>query len=163
MPAWYDPQGMRLFPIGDGDRIPLSFPPQGGFVLFVGARMRGLTDSSVELRTRVLDPATAELVTGDARDIDLVPDPETPGAVIPDLRSYTNVDNITACPLAWSADIRDRPYVLEAEVTEYSTHRVGRSRRTITPTCGAGNDVNHAALCRCLCETGFAPGKCSPG
>src|SRR5438309_8871887 len=66
-PAMYDATAMTLTDVQPGSPIDLVKPPQGGFVLFVGARVHNLGDANVEIRGRLLDPTSGAIVAEDGR------------------------------------------------------------------------------------------------
>src|SRR5882672_2401894 len=70
-PAGYDATAMALTDLTPGGPIDLVFPPQGGFVLFVGGRVHDLADGNVELHARVTDPASGALVAENKRVVTL--------------------------------------------------------------------------------------------
>lgn len=45
-----------MVPIADGDRIPAIFPPQQGYVVFLGARVRNVDTCHLYVKTSVVDP-----------------------------------------------------------------------------------------------------------
>jgi hypothetical protein len=159
-PAIYHPADQSLIDVSDGDRVGLERPPQGGIVLFVGARVRGLGDPTVELRGRLLDLSGAP-VAEEGRVVDLNPTPGDATLWQPDLRSITSVSNIAVCPPPSTEplDRFDRVYTLEVVVTERVSGRAGSARRRVTAAC-LQSDPTQRDLCRCVCAAGFVIGKC---
>jgi hypothetical protein len=156
-PAAYSP-GM-LTVISDGDAIDLTKPPQGGFVVFVGALVSGLGNPLVNLRGRFVDPSSGELAGEDARTVELMPSPTDSTVWIPDLRGITGVANVPMCPSASADDHYGRPFQLEVQVTEIDSGRVGTVMRQVVPSCRqTGADL---ALCQCQCQGHYVLGKCT--
>src|SRR5258706_9218051 len=59
-----------LAEVHNGDRISLEFPPQGGYVLFVGARVKNLQNESlVTLRARLRSAADDSIFAEEGRTV----------------------------------------------------------------------------------------------
>jgi hypothetical protein len=157
-PGSYDSVKATLTDLAAGAAIDLIYPPQGGFVVFVGARVRNLTDGVVELRGRLLD-ATGALTAEDARTVAMRRDASDPFLWLPDLTSYTNVSNIPVCPSQSATDRFNVPFTLEVAVSEPSTGRSASGTVAVTTACRQ-LDPTQLALCRCECAGGFFLGKC---
>lgn len=160
VPAMYLRQSMMLREVHDGDPIDLELPPQGGHVLFVGARLRNVREQTVRLQGRLLDDKTGAEVAQDARSVTLMPAPDDPTLWVPDLRSYATVANIPVCPAKSAVDLYDRPFLLEVVVTELSSGRSGSVRRRAVPSCRQP-EMQMLKLCQCECAANYAVGKCS--
>ena len=158
-PGSYHNDTLQLADLADGDTLDLIFPPQGGFVIFLGARVRKLNDPTVELRGRLLDPITGALIAEEGRVVDMQKSASDPTLWEPDLRSYTNVSNVPVCPLSYPGDHFDQPVTVEVRVTESVSGRAGVGRRRVTPSCRQ-SDAAKLQLCRCECAAGFQLGKC---
>ena len=159
-PAGYDATTMTLADLVAGGPIDLVFPPQGGFVLFVGGRVHNLGDGNVEMRARVIDPGSQALIAQDKRVVTLQRDAADASTWIPDLRSFQNVPNVTMCPSALATDLFDVSLTLELTVTELSSQRVGMSTLSTVPSCRQ-TDARQLALCKCECAGNWTPGKCA--
>ncbi len=151
---------MALVPVKEGDAIDLTRPPQGGYVLFIGAQVRHLNERVVELRGRLRNPAGGALVGEDARTVTLMPTAEDPAVFAPDLRSFATVANVPICPSVGTLDLYDRPYILEVVVTELQSQRKGSTQRTVLPSCRQ-TDPAEKKLCQCECAANYAINKCS--
>ena len=159
-PAAYDAVTMTLTDLAPGASLDLVFPPQGGFVLFVGGRVQGLDDGTVQMRARMIDPASQMTVAENTRVVALKRDSADAASWIPDLRSYQNVPNVTMCPSTSTTDLFDVPLTLELTATELSSGRVGTATLTSTPSCRQ-TDAKQLALCQCECAANWTPTKCS--
>ena len=159
-PADYDAAAMTLTELTAGGPVDLVFPPQGGFVLFVGGRVHGLSDGNVQMSARLLDPATQIVVAMDTRVVTLQHDPNDASTWQPDLRSYQNVPNVTMCPSTSTTDLFDVPLTLELTVTELTSKRVGTTTIVTVPSCRQ-SDAQKLALCKCECGGNWTPTKCS--
>ncbi len=151
---------MRMVDLMDGDPVSLEFPPQGGHVLFIGARARNLDDSVATLRARLRSVADNSIFAEEARTVTFDPSPDDPALKIPDLRTYSNVSNVPVCPSYSAVDLYDHPFTLEVIITESRTGREGSATRTVKPSC---KQTDAAALraCKCECEANYVLGKCS--
>jgi hypothetical protein len=157
-PAVYDAATMRLIDIADGDTIDLVRPPQGGYVLFIGASLVGAREPFVKMTATLRD--ASGVVATDARNIAVAASPGDPTVSIPDLRSYVNVPNVTMCPSASATDRDGVPFMLDVSVTEPMSQRQGTRTLTVTPACRMA-DTAARANCVCLCQGGFVLGKCA--
>jgi hypothetical protein len=157
-PTVYDNQKLTQTVLSDGDPLDLVRPPQGGFVSFVAARVRGLSDATVELRGRLL--LGDREVTQEGRVVDLQRSSSEPDVWLPDLRSFTNVSNMPVCPHADTEDRMDRDYTLEVSVVEKKSGKRGVGRRKVATRCRQ-TDAFLLELCRCECAGGYYLGKCA--
>jgi hypothetical protein len=159
-PASYDAVAMTLTDLQAGAPMDLVFPPQGGFVLFVGGRVHNLSDGNVEMDARMLDPATQAVIAENKRVVTLQRDPADASTWLPDLRSYQNVPNVTMCPSTSTTDLFDVPLTLEVTVTELVSKRVGTAMLATVPSCRQ-TDARQLALCKCECAGNWTPTKCT--
>jgi hypothetical protein len=157
-PAQYDTTTMQLTDIADGDPIDLSLPPQGGFVIFVGARVKHLDDASAVVRGTLYDAAGTKMLSMDGRAVQM--HQQKDGSWLPDLTSYTNVANIAVCPSTTTTDLFNQPMTLEVSVTESKSGRMGYARRRVVPSCRQTNAMQKT-LCECECAANFSIGKCT--
>jgi hypothetical protein len=160
VPAQYDSVTMQLADMpASGGVLDLVRPPQGGYVSFVGARARNLTDGNVEIHGRLLDPQTNAIRFEDVRVVQLRRDGADPDAWLPDLRSYVNVANVAVCPSTGTGDLYNVPFTLQVELRETSTPRVGVASVAIMTACRQ-TDAQDLARCQCECAANFMLGKC---
>jgi len=159
-PASYDAVAMTLTDVAPGGPLDLVFPPQGGFVLFVGGRVHGLDDGNVQMRARMIDPASQAIVAENTRVLALKRDAADATSWIPDLRSYQNVPNVTMCPSTSTTNLFDVPLTLEVTVTELTSGLVGTATVPSVPSCRQ-TDARQLALCKCECAGNWTPTKCS--
>ena len=152
-PTEYDSASTTQRLLADGDDLQLVQPPQGGFVVFVGARVRGLADPTVQLASKLSDAQSGAEIANDGRVVQLKQDGD---AYVPDLRSYVNVSNITVCPANTSQNLYDRAATLEVTVTELKSGRAGTGHANVTLRCAAAT----ASVCMCQCAAGFMTGQC---
>lgn len=138
--------------------VPLTFPPQGGFVLLVGVRARHLDPASVTITASLRDPGTDQVLSVEQRPVTLVADADGwASPAMPD--GLFNWGNLPACPLANTPkSINAQPYVLRIAAAD-ATGASAEARVTIVPTCedGAAGDT-----CRCECRQGYHLGDPCP-
>jgi hypothetical protein len=158
-PSMYSYDQMALSRLSDGDPIDLTHPPQGGFVLFVGAEVRNLHDATVQLSGKLYDATGTHLLGQDKRSVLFQPSKADPDVWVPDLRSYVNMSNIPVCPSADTDDRFNRAATIEITVVENSSGRSGSGRRQVLPSCRQA-DAMMLQLCQCECAAGFSIAKC---
>ena len=135
----------------DGGPVPLVQPPQGGRVVFAGARVTNMDGCGLEL-TGALRDETSRQVRVDMRTVNLISTGDGWGATrhrrsvgAPSRASRTS----RCAPTEWSStDVNGRPYQLEVDVTD----REGRSAKAVlevTPFC---SEPESAAYCACTCS-----------
>jgi hypothetical protein len=148
-----------LSDVHDGDQISLEFPPQGGHVLFVGARAKGLSETLVTLRGRLRSAEDNSIFAEESRTVGFNPSPEDPTMWIPDLRSFSNVSNVPVCPSYTSYDLYNHTFVLEVTVTELTSMRTAMATRKVIPSC-LQTVPGSLSYCQCDCAANYVLGKC---
>ena len=131
-------------------------PPQGGFVMYVGAAAKNLDACAVQLSGELRDPKTNEQVAFDARTTNLQLGPD--GWARPDPSNPSNVSNVNACPDYTSQDIQGRTYELVVTVVDRGG-RQGSASVPVVPTC-AFSDSSEQTTCLCDCSAGYMLGTC---
>ena len=126
----------------------LQVPPQGGHVVYVGARVRNLEGCRLELSASLFEPGSGALETEERRRVDLdssgMSDPADPA----------NFANVPACPNFGARDIAGPQWRLTVEAKQ----RDGRKASATVPvvlSCETGG-----ADCACECAAGYELGKC---
>jgi hypothetical protein len=128
--------------INDGDTVPLTRPQQGGYVIFVGARVRNLRACGLTASAELIDRTTGTAATDlDRRQGDFTE------AVAGYFQSPVGdgEPNIPACPNNLGETIAGKEATLHITVTD-AEGRSGVVERRVTPTCSAG-DSTCASLC----------------
>ncbi|MFO0565478.1 MAG: hypothetical protein U0263_07435 [Polyangiaceae bacterium] len=151
-------QPMKM--LGPGDAIQLVSAPQGGHVIHIGARVKGLGGDVVNIQTRLLDPTSHEIRMQEGRDIVMKPVPGEPEWKEPDLRSVSQVTHIPACPNYDVSPILDAAFDLEVVIQEVDGPGQGSSTLAVKPGC-LQTDPSKLAQCKCECEPNYALGKCT--
>jgi len=145
--------------LAEGAAVQLVSAPQGGHVIHVGARVRGLSSDQVNIRARIRDPDSNVIQTEEARDVVMKPVPGEPDLMENDLRSVSQVTHIPACPDYDAVDIVDRSWRLEVIVREISGPGEGSATLVIELVCSQ-TEPGEKAQCQCECEKNYVLGKC---
>lgn len=160
LPGDFMGENQPLKMLSAGDAIQLVAAPQGGHVIHVGARVRGLGSDTVNLRSRLRDPATNAIEMEEARDVVMRPVPGQPEWMEPDLRSVSQVTHIPACPNYDDAVLLGAPWTLEVIIDEIEGPGLGTARVDVKPACAQAEDTAQAR-CKCECEPKYVLGKCA--
>jgi hypothetical protein len=145
----------------DGGRVDVIQPPQGGRVIFAGARATNVDGCGVQL-TGALRNETSRQVRFDMRTVNLEATGDgwgTSGTSILS-GSISNFANVPVCPNQWSStDVVGNPYQLEVDLLD----RRGRTAKAVlevTPYCA---EPATAAYCACTCAAGYNGQPCPVG
>ena len=136
----------------DGDALPLLVPPQGGSVLYAGARATNLRICGVTMSAHLVDPNGGGALSNlDARSSDLT---EEHGNFhgSPTFHLTSDLPNIPACPDALGKGLDGKDAILEVTVKDYEGH-TGKASVHVVPTCPASNK-----LCTCVCGPNYHGG-----
>jgi hypothetical protein len=145
-----------LSEVQSGQAIPLEPPPQGGYVMYLAARVLNM-DACVEFSGNLKDPATGNQVGFDARSstVQLRDD----GWGWPDAKSNSNLSNVNGCPDYFSQDVQGRMLTLEMTVSDKDGRSVKVSQ-PIIPTCMLADPAAQTD-CICTCSANYVLGSCS--
>ena len=115
-----------------------------------------------EILVRFRREATGAIIQEEKRTIVMVPVPDEPGVMQPDLRSQSQVGQPALCPDYEHEDVVGKELILEVEIrplyVEPSVKAVGTRR--VVPTCDRADDQSQ---CRCECSADYVLGRCSGG
>jgi hypothetical protein len=142
----------------DGALVDLTFPVQGGHVLFLGARVKNLLACRAELFARLEEPGTGDVAAEEKRQVAFTV-AAGGGHGMSDVSDTAELANVPACPNFLDRDVVGATWKLELKVTD----EAGRSAsvaRDIVPACRQ-DDPFARALCRCECKAGYSFGRCS--
>jgi hypothetical protein len=114
----YEPPELEVASLADGDSVELWHAPQGGFVLPIGARVRGLDSSNIEIRARLSDTETQEVFGEHVRIALMASLADEPGWVENDRRSITQFAHIPLCPSPLAVDPLVSERLLSVSVLE---------------------------------------------
>jgi hypothetical protein len=143
--------------LNDGDSVPLTIPPQGGQVVFIGVRATNLDSCGVQLTGALRDEASQQ-VRFDQRTVNLIPGGDGWGSTgpigMPISGTASNFANIPACPNEWSSsDVDGHAYALEVTVQDAGGRTLEQTIH-VTPVCEASDLAN----CECICARGYVLG-----
>jgi hypothetical protein len=155
---WTDGVSQQLHEVQDGQSLPLEPPPQGGYVLYVGAKVRNM-NNCVEERGRLRDPSTLIEYGFDARSTTL--QLQADGWGWPDATMNGAVSNVNPCPDYKSRDVQAGNYQLQMIVADQKTGKLVEVDKPVVPTCNQ-QDPAVQADCICTCSANYTLGKCAP-
>jgi hypothetical protein len=142
----------------DGAHVPLIFPPQGGFVMLVGARVHRFDPASVTITASLRDALDSPVLTLEMRPVELATgidgwaSPANPS----DMFDWAN---LPTCPLAMATrNLYDQTYVLRIAAVD-GGGTMAEQRLSIVPACEAGANGD---MCRCQCRLGYKLGDPCP-
>lgn len=146
-------------PIDDGTTLSLRLPPQGGYVLWIGAEVSAVATPQLEIRGRLRSKATGIIIAEEARSIAVEPVVTDSNSVRPAPVSIRNVTNLPVCPNYGDEEFLGLPLVLEVRVEDLSTDPpgLGVATRDVQLAC-LGESTN----CLCECSLGYVLGQCGP-
>jgi hypothetical protein len=133
--------------------VPLIQPPQGGWIVLLGARARNIDGCRIRLTTALVDPCNDEILKIDQRPTRLIAGSDGWG-----VSSVSAFSNLEVCPHITSVrDLNDVPYILRVRI-EDDEGREAQTEVTLVPTCPAGNP-----MCDCQCARDYVVGsQCNP-
>jgi len=145
--------GGKSVELKDGDEVPLIFPPQGGRVVFLGARVINIDPCAVKLSGAIRDLATNQ-VRVDNRTINLRLAPDGYGASVDE--DISTFSNVPMCPNQWaSTDAFDKPFRVEIAIQDRGGRTINK-QVMVTPKCA---EPALAAECLCICKKGYVLGE----
>ncbi len=113
LPAQFTQEAMPMRMLGAGDPVDLWNAPQGGHVILLGAKVKNLTSDTATLKVRFRRPDTGLIVNDEGRTVKMVPVPDEPGVMQPDIRSRSQVSNVALCPSYGPMGIVDESFDME--------------------------------------------------
>jgi hypothetical protein len=145
----------------DGGPVPIISPPQGGRVIFAGARATNVDGCGLQL-TGALRDESSHQVRVDSRTIDLTATGDGWGAsaVGTATGGISNFSNIAVCPNEWATtDVYGHAYELEVTIQDHSGRSASQTL-VVTPYC---SEPSNAAYCMCICAAHYTLGQaCGP-
>jgi hypothetical protein len=146
----------ELSDVTPNQAIPLEPPPQGGYVMYLAARIRNM-DACVEFRGSLNDPDNGNQVGFDARGSTVVQRGD--GWGWPDPTSNSNLSNVNGCPDYSPKDVQGQRYTLQMTVTDREG-RTAQVEQPIMPACTLADSTTQAD-CICICSANYVLGKCA--
>lgn len=160
-PLMYTPETEPIALLEPGGEIDLVLPPQGGFVVLVGAQIDHTDSDVVDLYAALRDPSTGEVIEEQSRNVKLQRLPGHPTKFVTDRRSSSQVVHLTLCPTEQPLGIDGRELELTVSAVElYSDFSEGSATLSITPVCGSDDPIERAQ-CECQCRPGYSLQKCT--
>ncbi len=156
--VWTDGESKMLAKLMSNQAMPLEPPPQGGYVMYLGARVKNM-NTCVEIAGRIRDTMNGSEVGFDARSTRLVANAD--GFAWPDPGDNSNLSNINGCPAYGPRDVHATPYDLEVIVTDKDGRKLKLTDK-IVPTCMLSDPLVQAD-CTCTCAANYCLGKCGAG
>jgi hypothetical protein len=143
--------------IQDGGTIANIVPPQGGWVVFAGARATNIDPCEVQLKG-VLRDTTSGQVSVDERTVNLKAASGGWGGPIDG--DISTVSNIYTCPNQWaSTDIADNTFELTVSLRDRQNRTASKTIKVV-PECA---EPHVKASCQCQCTKGYKLGDvCKP-
>lgn len=142
-----------------GGAIPLILAPQGGRVLFVGAKAKNLDGCPVRLLASLRDPCSNSLLALEQRDVMMKAtadgwlEPEDPAQI-------SNYSNLPACPrAALERNVDGTEYRLRVELED----RAGRKAEAFVNVIPACNQPGLVDQCLCECSATYVLGEACTG
>jgi hypothetical protein len=140
-----------LLTVEPGTAIPLVNAPQGGHFFFVGARVKNLEATDVDMSAVVEDAATGAAIGAFVARPRMIPTQD--GWFEPEHETFTTIDMVQVCPMGVKLDLDGRPVNLVLRVKEFGTDRTAATALEVRPDCG------DSELCACECAADF-DGSC---
>ena len=144
----------------DGGMVSLMTPPQGGRVIFAGAKATNVDGCGVQLTGSIRDLDSGQ-VKVDSRTINLVPTGDGWGASGVGMISGTisNFANIAVCPnQTFAKNVYGQPFALEVDLVDRDG-RTAKDRIVVTPEC---DEPANLATCMCTCAAHYVLGQPCP-
>lgn len=142
----------------DGAEVDLTFPVQGGHVLFIGARVKNLLACRAELAAKLVDPTNGHVAAEERRQVAFTQAAGN-GYGASDVADTAELANLPACPDFLDRDIVGQSWRLELQVTD-SAGRTASATRQVVPVCRQSS-AQDRAICTCECRGGYSFGKCN--
>lgn len=138
-----------------GDHVPLQAPPQGGWIMLLGARATNIDGCRVNLTTSFREPCSTSVLSVDRRPAQLDIGSDGWGVT-----SVTSFGNLATCPQATAQqDLHDSPFDVTVELDD-ADGKHAEATITVVPTCA---DTDPAGSCMCQCDHNYVlGGSCPP-
>lgn len=137
----------------EGGEAPMILPPQGGRVIFIGARATNVGPCGVVLTGTLRDLGSGQIRV-DERKTNLKPTGDGWGMSLDaDISTFSN---IPLCPNQWaSTDMVGHTFELELTLLD-KEGRTATAKMNVVPTCAEPESL---AACQCECKMGYTLGQ----
>jgi hypothetical protein len=133
-------------------QVPLIPPPQGGWIVLLGAKARNIDGCRLNLKTVLVDTCNNEIIGLDSRPTKLVVGSDGWG-----VSSVTMFGNLAVCPQQTATrDLHDAPYKVQV-ILDDDDGKKGQAEMMIVPVCPA-----NMPLCTCQCGRDYKLGTDCP-
>jgi len=133
-------------------QVPLLAPPQGGWIVLLGAKARNIDGCRLTLKTVLVDACNNQLLQIDQRPTKLEVGGDGWG-----VSSVTTFGNLPVCPqLTAERDLHNVPYKVQV-ILEDGDGKKGQAEMTVVPVCPA-----NTPLCTCQCGRDYVIGTDCP-
>ena len=140
-------------PLVEGGDAQLIFPPQGGRVIFVGARAKNLDPCGVQITGAIRDTQSMQTRV-DSRTVNLAV--QADGWATSSDTQIASFANIPVCPNQWaSTDAFDQSFEILLAVKDDTGRSATRSVHA-TPRCA---EPDKKSECLCQCKKGYVLGQ----
>lgn len=130
-------------------KVPLIPPPQGGWIMLIGARAKNVDGCQLTLTTALLDACDGTILQLDRRPTVLEEGSDGWGT-----SSLTTYGNLPVCPtLTATRDLHEQPYVVQVVIEDVNGQKASKSI-TVVPTCG-----DEPSRCTCECAFDYKTGQ----
>ena len=129
--------------------VPLMQPPQGGWIVLLGARARNIDGCRLRMTAALIDGCNGDIIDLDSRPTLLVTGSDGWGVSTP-----TTFANLPVCPHPTATrDLNDVQYRMQV-VVEDDDGRKATTELTLMPRCPA-----NAPMCNCQCARDYTLGS----
>jgi len=139
----------------DGTPVRLQPPPQGGFVFYVGVRVRNMDVCDLGLTGDLRRTDTNKSMAYATRNVALR---AASGGAESDPTVITSYVHVNPCPNYEPEEILGIPHRLVLDAIDRAGRRATIAR-LVVPTCELA-DPKKQQECRCTCAAGYFAGKC---
>jgi len=147
----------QLHELAPNGTLPLMPPPQGGYVVYVAAKVKNLDACGIEFAGRFRDPTTGNEQGFDARSTTLLRKDD--GYGWPNIDDNSNFSNVNPCPDYGPRDVHGQRWKFELTATDRGGRRLRLTADTLL-TC-QHMDPTLQADCICTCSANYFLGKCN--
>ncbi len=157
-PGYYVAETLPIVLVSDGDSVAVRFAAQGGYAMFVGARVSGLDLGPARIASELVNPEDGKALVADARLVELVATTDGSGEVEPDFQSSANFSHLVPCPNYGDRPVHGVEWLLNLKMSDPKIDERSASVSVkVIPTCAQGSRY---LKCLCECEPGYVYAKC---
>ena len=152
-----DGRSMTLREVADGDEIPMEPPPQGGFVIYIGAEANNVDACEIQVAATLRDPTSGNQESFESRTINMIVGDD--GWARSDPSNDANEANVAVCPDFSMKDRVNGQFTLELKVTDHEK-RTASVTHPVKLVCDPALAPADEAECMCACSANYMLGKC---